>query len=70
MQVLRHQLIGFSGALVGCACTAFAPNSLWLKIVGFSGVVAFMVCIHVVWHQKLKTVGMDSEMFSQKEAQP
>lgn len=60
MRILRSQLIGLSGALVGCACTAFAPNSLWLKIVGFSGVVAFMVWIHVVWYRQLKTAGAAS----------
>ena len=51
----KGQIIGFSGALIGCACTAFAPNALTLKLIGFCGMIAFMVAIHIAWHRRIAT---------------
>lgn len=51
---LAHQMTGLSGGLVGCLCTAAAPNPLWLKVLAFCGVLTFMVAIHVTWWRQLR----------------
>lgn len=50
-EVLIHLALGLSGSLIGCACTAFAPNCTPLKIGGFCGVLVCLGALRWLWVQ-------------------
>ena len=50
-KVLVNRTLGFSGGLIGCACTAFAHNHTPLKVLGFCGIAGFLGALHILWVQ-------------------
>jgi hypothetical protein len=50
-KIIVHRTLGFTGSLLGCACTAFAPNQTALKVIGFSGILLSLAALHWMWFQ-------------------